>query len=349
MKHRKIVAFMTASVGCFIPMSIAAGAQKYNVNLPAPADSEGAMAYMLNYDTGEKMDSVSITGSTINFAGEVDEPVWVRITVDGDRAGMFILEPGNLTVGQNGVVNGGNLNTVYADFNKFYQGLANKMRALPNVPSSQAAAEAIQQEFEVEKNRVAAANKGNAIGYYLFLQDAYSLSPAELDQALAANPDMVRYERVRKLQEAAKHKLATMPGQMFTDFAVTYDGETKKLSDYVGKGKYTLVDFWASWCGPCIRETAVIKELYDKYASKGLDVLGVAVWDEPQNTLQAIERHKLPWPNILNAQTIPTDLYGISGIPCIILFDPEGRIVSRDLQDDDLRQAVDKAMASVAQ
>ena len=78
-------------------------------------------------------------------------------------------------------------------------------------------------------------------------------------------------------------------------------------------------------------------------------MLGVAVWDEPQNTLQAIERHKLPWPNILNAQTIPTEIYGISGIPCIILFDPQGRIVSRDLQDDDLRQAVNEAMATVAQ
>lgn len=116
----------------------------------------------------------------------------------------------------------------------------------------------------------------------------------------------------------------------------------------INSGKPAMVDFWASWCGPCIRETKVLKEIYEEYGSKGLDVLGVAVWDEPANTLKAIEQHQLPWPQIINAQTIPTDLYGIAGIPCIILFDPEGNIVSRDKQDDDLRADVAAAMAKVA-
>ena len=155
---------------------------------------------------------------------------------------------------------------------------------------------------------------------------------------------MKKHRRIQKLLDAQQRKLATSPGQMFTDFEITYNDSVSRLSDYVGKGKYTLVDFWASWCGPCIREIAVIKELYDEYHDKGLDVLGVAVWDDPDNTREAIQRHKLPWPQILNAQAIPTDLYGISGIPCIILFDPKGNIVSRDLQDDSLRDAVRQVM-----
>ena len=131
------------------------------------------------------------------------------------------------------------------------------------------------------------------------------------------------------------------------DFTV-YDGagNAVKLSDF--RGKPVVINFWASWCGPCIRETKVLKEIYEEYGPKGLDVLGVAVWDEPANTLKAIEQHQLPWPQIINAQTIPTDLYGIAGIPCIILFDPEGNIVSRDKQDDDLRADVAAAMAKVA-
>lgn len=347
MKCKQILLAYTAITGSLL-MS-ATNSYKYSVTLPAPGDSEGALAYMLDFDTGEKIDSTVISGRTMTFDGTVKDPIWVRIMVDGDRAGMLILEPGTLNMRQDGTVDGGRLNTIYADFNKVYHNLANRMRSLPDLPSSKREAEAIQHEFEMEKAKVASANKNNAIGYYLFLQDAYAYTPQELDSVLTANPDMLRYSRIQKLRDAAKHKLATMPGQMFTDFEITYNGETKKLSDYVGRGKYTLVDFWASWCGPCIRETAVIKELYDKYASKGLDVLGVAVWDEPQNTLQAIKRHNLPWPNMLNAQTVPTDLYGISGIPCIILFDPDGRIVSRDLQDDDLRMAVDKAMATILQ
>ncbi len=115
----------------------------------------------------------------------------------------------------------------------------------------------------------------------------------------------------------------------------------------MGKGKPVLVDFWASWCGPCIRETAVLKELLAEYGDKGLEVLGVAVWDKPEDTLAAIEQHQLPWQQIINAQTIPTDLYGIAGIPCIMLIAPDGTIVSRDLQDNALRQSVKALMDSL--
>ncbi|MDE5953436.1 MAG: TlpA family protein disulfide reductase, partial [Duncaniella sp.] len=132
----------------------------------------------------------------------------------------------------------------------------------------------------------------------------------------------------------------------FKDFEVTYNDSTFRLSDYVGKGKYVLVDFWASWCGPCIRQTAVIKDLYKEYGPKGLEVIGVAVWDKPEDTLKGIESHELPWKNIINAQSIPTEIYGIQGIPCIILFGPDGKIISRDKQNDDLRNDVAKAMES---
>ena len=316
----------------------------YTVTIPAPADTEGAMAYLVNFDTDEKIDSVVVDEPILTFKGAISQPAWVRFIVDGDRHGMFILEPGTLTIDDAGNVSGSELNARYAAFNELYASLAKQMQALPQNESSREQAEAIVAQFNVAKDQLAKENKGNPIGYYLFLQDAYSYSPEELDSALQANPGMDKYLRVQKLIEAQKRKLATSPGQMFTDFEVSYNDSISRLSDFVGKGKYTLVDFWASWCGPCIRETAVIKDLYNQYHDKGLDVLGVAVWDEPANTLDAIERHQLPWPQILNAQTIPTDLYGISGIPCIILFDPQGKIVNRDLQDDGLRDAVKQVM-----
>jgi len=323
------------------------GGSAYTVTIPAPDDTEGAMAYLINYDTDEKIDSAVVDEPVLTFKGAISEPAWVRFIVDGDRHGMFILEPGVLTIDNAGNVSGSELNARYAAFNELYTSLAKQMQALPQEESSRKKAEAIVAQFNMAKDQLAKENQGNPIGYYLFLQDAYSYSPEELDSALQANPGMDKYRRVQKLIEAQKRKLATSPGQMFTDFEVNYNDSISRLSDFVGKGKYTLVDFWASWCGPCIRETAVIKDLYNAYHDKGLDVLGVAVWDEPANTLDAIERHQLPWPQILNAQTIPTDLYGISGIPCIILFDPQGKIVNRDLQDDSLRDAVKQVMEGI--
>ena len=135
---------------------------------------------------------------------------------------------------------------------------------------------------------------------------------------------------------------------MFTDFTIEQpDGTKVSLSDYVGKGKYVLVDFWASWCGPCRGEIPNIKELYDKYHAKGLDVLGVAVWDKPEDTQAAIKELGIVWPQIINAQQIPTELYGIQGIPHIILFAPDGTIVARDLRDEAMKEKVVEVMKNV--
>jgi thiol-disulfide isomerase/thioredoxin len=128
-----------------------------------------------------------------------------------------------------------------------------------------------------------------------------------------------------------------MSGAMFTDFTVTQpDGQDVSLSDYVGKGKYVLVDFWASWCGPCRRAMPLIKALYEEYNPKGLDVLGVLVWDEVEDSKKAIEEEKAPWPQILNTQRVATDLYAINGIPHLIFFAPDGTILKRGLPDDEL-------------
>ena len=125
---------------------------------------------------------------------------------------------------------------------------------------------------------------------------------------------------------------------MFKDFAVEYDGKTTRLSDYVGRGRYVLADFWASWCGPCRQEIPNLIALYEKYKDKEFLVLGVAVQDKTEASLKAIEEMQIPYPQILNTQRIATDLYGIDAIPEIILFSPDGTILARGLRGEDLEK-----------
>ncbi len=132
----------------------------------------------------------------------------------------------------------------------------------------------------------------------------------------------------------------TMEGKMFRDFEATYEGKTTHLSDYVGKGQYVLVDFWASWCGPCRREIPNLKKIYEQYKSDKFTVLGVATWDEPANTLKAIEEDGVTYPQILNAQKAGSDAYAIDGIPEIILFGPDGTILKRGLRGEEIEKTL---------
>ena len=131
---------------------------------------------------------------------------------------------------------------------------------------------------------------------------------------------------------------APQEGDKFKDFAVEYEGKTTRLSDYVGQGKYVLTDFWASWCGPCRKEIPNLIAAYNKYKNNGLQVIGIAAWDKPEDTEKAIAEEKIPYPQIINSQKIATDVYGIKGIPEIILFAPDGTILARGLRGDEIEK-----------
>lgn len=314
----------------------------YKVRVPMTEDEEGAMVWIIDFDTKAKLDSAIVTNKLALFKGEIDEPVMARIIFDIQPYLTFVLESGSFVADPiKKKAYGSMLNDIMSEYSKKEAELANRFRA----SSDEVEKEKIYDEYVALHEATMTDNMDNPVGYYLFIDAASSMSADEMDAWLKKYPDLKKYQRVQKILDSQAKKSATSPGKMFTDFEVTYDGKTERLSDYVGKGKYVLVDFWASWCGPCIRQIPVLKELLAEFGDKGLEVLGVAVWDEPANTLAAIKSHGITWPCIINAQTIPTDLYGINGIPCIILFGPDGKILSRDKQSDELKADVRAAFA----
>ena len=127
-------------------------------------------------------------------------------------------------------------------------------------------------------------------------------------------------------------------GAKYEDFTVEYDGRSTKLSDYVGHGQYVLIDFWASWCGPCRAEIPNLMAVYQKYKDQGLMVVGIASWDKPEASLKAIEEDGVSYPQIIDAQDIATNAYNIGGIPHIILFAPDGTILARGLRGEEIEK-----------
>ena len=155
--------------------------------------------------------------------------------------------------------------------------------------------------------------------------------------------EMLQNEKVAYLKKGLDARKATAEGMMFTDFTVEhvygYDRsmdpqplkQEVKFSDYVGKGTYVLVDFWSPWCGPCRREIPNIQTVYEQYKDKGLQVLSLAVWErKPQShTIEVAGELGMDWLHMNNCGQIPTDIYGVEGIPHLMLIGPDGTILKR--------------------
>ncbi|MBR1519836.1 MAG: TlpA family protein disulfide reductase [Bacteroidaceae bacterium] len=183
-------------------------------------------------------------------------------------------------------------------------------------------------------------NENEAGVYVIQSLLAFTMPVEELIEFVDGNEYFKNDSTIIEAKKTWNVQLETGEGKMFKDFETEYEGKVTKLSDYVGKGKYVLVDFWASWCGPCRMEIPNLIAVYNKYKGEKFEVLGVATWDEPDATKQAIEELGIPYPQMLNAQKAGSDAYGISGIPQIILFAPDGKIVKRDLRGEEIEKAV---------
>lgn len=201
-------------------------------------------------------------------------------------------------------------------------------------------------EFVGKGLETIASNPDNFVAVYAFSEISSNLEDEQIDSVLnTLGPKISDNPQIVRVKKELQSKKTTAEGCMFTDFIIPdSDGKSVSFSEYIGKGKYVLVDFWASWCGPCKREIPNIRDVYKKYKGAKFDVLSIAVWDKPEDTKKAAAEHGVIWNQIINAQTIPTEIYGIQGIPQIMLFGPDGTILKRDLRGEGIETAVKEAL-----
>lgn len=196
------------------------------------------------------------------------------------------------------------------------------------------------------------AEKSNVLGLIALLNAAETLEDGELEQALGVlEAPMKNSPDIAVLSKGLNARNQTTPGDSMKDFSwenvkgFTRSGEPvteyTSLSSYVGLGKYTLVDFWASWCQPCKAQVPYLQVAAETYPEL-LDVVSIAVWDEPSASIDTAKVHKMNWTLLTNAGKEATDAYGFDSIPTIILFSPDGVILERGLYGPEILDALSR-------
>ena len=363
----KKLTYLLAAAAVFAACN--SGNQGYTVTGTIEGATDGDTVFLQTVEGRQlvKLDSAVITNGTFTFKGTQDTAANRYLTYSPAGAeGMimdFFLENGKINVAltkdndsATGTANNDAYQIVRAQINDISKKMNAIYEAMGNTSLSDEQKEAKQKEgAQLEEQYDKAIKEGvqknitNPVGVFLFKQTFYNNSTDENEALLQQIPaNFQNDETIVRIKEMTDKQKKTAVGTQFVDFEMqTPEGKTVKLSDYVGKGKVVLVDFWASWCGPCRREMPNLVETYAKYKGKNFEIVGVSLDQDGAAWKEAIKKLDMTWPQMSDLkfwQSEGAQLYAVNSIPHTVLIDGSGKIIARGLHGEELQAKIAEAV-----
>lgn len=322
-------------------------------------------------------DTADIIDGKFTFKGQIEQPVPYFIGIEGmqGEAELF-LENGKYTaeIEQSGsymshsLVNGGNTQSVFYNIAKTHSDVMDKhgidIEAIMQEMYSPDITEERIDELQDMMNKAFAESDSlqniiieayeaeNPLSYYALTRLYYDMGTMSLEdiaeelQPYTENGTFASSPLVKKISEYLTANSHLMKGQQAPDFTVPdMEGNDVTFSSIYPKHKVTMIDFWASWCGPCRNFNPVLVEIYNEYHDKGFEIVGVSMDNDKESWLQAIKDDGLTWIQLSDLaywNTKPRELYNVSYIPQNVLVDSEGKIIATKLDEAGLEEVLDE-------
>ncbi len=325
-------------------------------------DGQNVYLQVTNDNTNEivTLDSVKIQNGVFSFKGNKDTVIIASLYVPNTYDIRIALEPGtiNVSIPENGVpvISGTPLNdTLQAFYNRIDILQKEGRQIVESYPKTDITPEQ-QQEMEAKLGAIPdkidteivtfiKANINNVVGQFFALNFLQNFDPEVQSEILGVAGEDFKSRKEIQVLIAELEKMNKSIGTLYKDFSSeTLTGKKVRLSDYVGKGKYVLVDFWASWCGPCRSEMPALAALYNKYKSKDFEIVGVSLDKDKASWKKAVDGMKMVWPQISDLKEWNSEgarAYNVESIPFTILIDKDGKIVAQNLRGASLEKKIE--------
>lgn len=321
-------------------LALASCGNNSELTIKGKTDGETENIYVVANGGKDTLAVVPVVNGAFTATVPVEEPGFLYIREENGALGAVVAEPGKVQyemADKQFKATGTKLNDIYEKYREDSRALYDDYRNAADDAAKEKAAEKINDlDMDFLED-----NFSNWLGVYALTQFQYDMTPEEIFEAIDnLDPKFADNKDVVKIKGRAQTMMKASVGNPYMDIKLpSPKGNEISLSETVAANKYVLLDFWASWCGPCMGEVPYLVKDYAEYHPKGFEIFGVSLDRTAEPWVKAIEDNKMDWIHVSDLKywdCAPAGEYGVYSIPANFLIDSNGTIIARNLRGEAL-------------